>query len=172
MDIRRPVAHLDPHGDVGLVQIDAQMGAQLQNRAAHLTGKLGGFHRKPLIAPFGFAAEGFRVLQKGRQVAFRGIEDGVEGFLAHGGAAKAGETEHVLHFVEHILDVVARVVVLGDHVHGALPVFDGKRPKRFGTAADLAQKHGFKGAAVRSLENQFAVFGKDHFIHCGHAPVV
>ena len=29
VDVRRLIAHLDPHGDIGIVEIDAQMGAEL-----------------------------------------------------------------------------------------------------------------------------------------------
>ena len=145
------LAHLNVHGQVGMVHVRTDLREQISKLAADVLADFGGGHRKFLVAALGLDLKGLSRRKIGCQIVLCGRNDTLERLFradrCTGDGRKAEHTACTLH--NRICVRVVRNLHINDRLaHGDLAVCNVRH-----AALEVFQQTILEGFAVESLED-------------------
>ena len=144
-------AHLNVHGQVGMVHVRTNIREQISKLAADVLADFGGGHREFLVAALAFDLKGLCRREIGREIILCGRDDALEGlFRAHRRAGDGRKAEHTACALHNRICIrIIRNLHINDRLaHGDLAVCNVRH-----AALEVFQQTILKGFAVESLED-------------------
>ena len=145
------LAHLNVHGQVGMMHIRTNIREQISKLAADVLADFGGGHREFLVAALGLDLERLCRGKVGCKVVLCGRDDALESlFRAHRRAGDGGKAEYAACALHNRICVrVVRNLHINDRLaHGDLAVCNVRH-----AALEVFQQTILEGFAVESLED-------------------
>ena len=156
-------AHLNVHGQIGVVHIRAYIREQVGQLAADVLADLGRGHGELFVPALGFHLEGLCLRKARRKIGLRGRDHAFERLFRADCRARDGrKAEHMARAVHHGV----RICVLRHFdIHDRLAHRDLAVRHMLHAAGQVLEQTVLKGFAVKPLEHNLPTFEQQYFFH-------